>query len=638
MLAAEIRSMQKLPYIVLDFDSTFLQVEALEVLADLSLTGHPDYDARKAEIMQVTALGANGNLSLESSLRRRIELLEAHRDHLPILVDRLKGKVSLSIARNREFFRQYQDRVYLISNSFRELIVPVVADYFIKEDHVLGNEFVTDESGRIVGVDEANPLTKSNGKAEVLASLQLSGRVLVVGDAYMDYQMKAAGLAHQFFAFTENVFRDQVMAQADLVVKTFDEFLYVNHLPMSVSYPKSKIKALILENIHPNAERVFRGEGYQVEIVSSALDEEELIDRIQGVSILCIRSKTTVTRRVVEAGNRLLVVGTFSIGTNQIDLDACAEKGVIVFNAPYSNTRSVVELAIGELILLARKIPQMNAGMHRGEWNKSAKNSVEVRGKKLGIIGYGNIGSQLSVLAEALGMQVYYFDLVEKLALGNATKVESLEALLREVDFLSIHVDGRQENAYFIGKDELAMMKRGAILLNLSRGFVVDLAALEDAIESGHLAGAALDVYPEEPKSNEEEYVSGLRRFDNVILTPHIGGSTEEAQFNIAQYVPARVLAYINTGSTFGGVNFPNVQLPDQKQVHRLIHIHKNVPGILAKINQVLAHHEVNIAGQYLKTNESIGYVITDINREYDDALITDLKKIPDTIKFRVLY
>ncbi len=340
----------------------------------------------------------------------------------------------------------------------------------------------------------------------------------------------------------------------------------------------------------------------------------------------------------MEAANRLLVVGTFSIGTNQIDLDACAENGVITFNAPYSNTRSVVELAIGEIIMLMRRVPEMNSGMHRGVWNKSATRSFEIRGKKLGIIGYGNIGAQLSVLAEAMGMKVYYYDLVEKLQLGNATKIDSLNELLSEMDVVSIHVDGRPENSYFFGKEQIEAMKPGAILVNLARGSVVDLEAVTDAIESGHLAGVGLDVYPEEPKSNEEEFISELRKYDNVILTPHVGGSTEEAQFNIAQYVPARVLEYINTGSTFGAVNFPNVQLPDQKQVHRLIHIHKNVPGILAKINHILATHQANIVGQYLKTDEQIGYVITDINRQYDDELHDALRDITDTIQFRVLY
>lgn len=406
----------------------------------------------------------------------------------------------------------------------------------------------------------------------------------------------------------------------------------------TLSYPKHKIKALILENIHQNAEDVFTKEGYQIEIVNRALDEDELIEKIQGVSILCIRSKTNVTRKVLEAANRLLVVGTFSIGTNQIDLEACADHGVITFNAPYSNTRSVVELAIGEIIMLMRRIPEMNAGMHKGVWNKSATRSFEIRGKKLGIIGYGNIGAQLSVLAEAMGMKVFYYDLVEKLQLGNATKVESLTEMLAAMDVVSIHVDGRPENQYFFGREEIQAMKPGAILVNLARGSVVDLEALHEAIESGHLAGAGLDVYPEEPKSNAEEFVSELRKYDNVILTPHVGGSTEEAQYNIAQYVPARVLEYINTGSSFGAVNFPNVQLPDQKQVHRLIHIHKNVPGILAKINQALATHHANIAGQYLKTNEQIGYVITDINREYDEDLLKELRHIPDTIRFRVLY
>ena len=630
--------MQNQRFFVLDFDSTFLQVEAMEELASLSLDGHPDREQRLVEIARLTASGARGEMELFESLSKRLTLMEARREHLSVLIDILKQKVSLSIARNKAFFQQNRDQVYIISNSFKELIVPVVEEYHLAADHVLANEFVFDSEGRITGADLNNPLTRSNGKAEVLASLHLPGDILVIGDAYMDYQMKAAGLAHRFFAFTENVFRSEITPLADHVIHSFDEFLYVNQLPMTHSYPKSKIKVLILENIHPNAERAFRAEGYQVECVSSALDEDELVERIQGVSVLCIRSKTTVTRRVVEAANRLLAVGTFSIGTNQIDLAACADHGVIVFNAPYSNTRSVVELALGEIIMLMRRIPEMNSGMHRGVWNKSAKRSFEIRGKKLGIIGYGNIGAQLSVLAEAMGMQVYFYDQVEKLQMGNATKLDSLQELLGLVDVVTIHVDGRKENRNFFDRAKIMAMKPGAILLNLARGHVVDLAALEEAIRTGHLSGAGLDVYPEEPKNNDEEFISTLRQYDNVILTPHIGGSTEEAQSNIAQYVPGRILAYINTGSSFGAVNFPNVQLPDQQQVHRLIHIHRNVPGILASINQVLAQHEVNIAGQYLKTNEQIGYVITDVNRQYGEEVLKGLRQIPDTIKFRVLY
>lgn len=407
---------------------------------------------------------------------------------------------------------------------------------------------------------------------------------------------------------------------------------------MAVSFPKNKIKVLILENIHKHAEEIFETESYEIEIIGRALSEEELCEKIKGVFILGIRSKTHVTAKVLEHANRLMAVGAFCIGTNQIDLSACAQKGVIVFNAPFSNTRSVVELAIGEIIMLMRRIPLMSSGMHKGIWNKSAKNSYEIRGKSLGIIGYGNIGSQLSVLAEAMGMKVYYYDLVEKLALGNAVKVDTLDELLSKVDVVTLHVDGRDENRMIFGEEHFKAMKSGSVFINLSRGFVVDIEVLAKYLKNGHIRGAAIDVFPQEPKSNQEEFISELRDSENVILTPHVGGSTEEAQVNIAEYVPARILDYINKGSTFGSVNFPNLQLPAQKDSHRLIHVHKNMPGILAKINARFSQHNINILGQYLKTNEQIGYVITDISESYPESMLEELKTIEGTIRFRVLY
>lgn len=405
-----------------------------------------------------------------------------------------------------------------------------------------------------------------------------------------------------------------------------------------LSFPKHKIKVLLLENIHPNAKAHFEKEGYQVETVDRALSEDELCEQIKDVFILGIRSKTHVTAKVLEHANRLMAVGAFCIGTNQIDLDACAAKGVIAFNAPFSNTRSVVELAIGEMIMLTRRIPFMSEGMHVGKWEKSAKESFEIRGKKLGIVGYGNIGAQLSVLAEAMGMQVYYYDLVEKLALGNAQKMDSLEELLAEVDVLTLHVDGRESNHMIFGEKEFSQMKPGSIFINLSRGFVVQIEALKAALESGHLRGAAIDVFPLEPKSNAEEFMSELRGIPNVILTPHIGGSTQEAQRNIADYVPARIIDYVNAGNSFNSVNFPALQLPALQNAHRLIHLHRNQPGILAKINNILAKHHINIVGQYLKTDENVGYVITDVNRAYDEHLQDEMRDIDGTIRFRVLY
>jgi D-3-phosphoglycerate dehydrogenase len=624
--------------IVIDFDSTFLQVEALEELAEIALRGNPYREQILEKIRGITELGVNGEIEFHESLSRRLSLISANWEHLEKLIRRLRKKVSVSVSRNKEFFEKYKGKVYIISNGFKEFIEPVVEAYSIDANHVLANTFVLDKEGNITGFDEANPLAHSKGKSTMLKSLGLEGEIYVIGDAYTDYEMKEAGIAHKFFAFTENVLRENILEKADHVTPSFDEFLYLNKMPMAISYPKNRIKVLLLENIHADAAAMFAEEGYQVETVGHALNEEELCEAIRGVSIIGIRSKTHITRKVLEHANRLIAVGAFCIGTNQIDLGACAEKGVITFNAPYSNTRSVVEMAIGEIIMLIRKIPALSHQMHRGVWNKSASDSYEIRGKKLGIVGYGNIGKQLSVLAEAMGMDVYYYDIVENLALGNATKCNSLDELLRKVDIVTVHVDGRPENKNLFKDKEFRAMRDGSIFVNLSRGFVADIPALVNHLKSGKLKGAAIDVYPAEPKSNEEEFVSELRGLPNVILSPHIGGSTQEAQQHIAHYVPSNLIAYINTGSTFGSVNFPNLQLPAFETAHRLIHIHENMPGILARINNILAQHEINIVGQYLKTNETIGYVITDIDKEYNEELLEELKLIEHTIKFRVLY
>lgn len=625
-------------YFVIDFDSTFTQVEALDELALISLEGRPDSTHRQAEISRITHLAMEGKMSFSESLDRRVNLLDANRNHIEKLVEVLKGKISESFLRNKPFFQAFADQIRIVSSGFKEFIVPIVSDFGISQDHVYANTFIFDEDDNITGFDDTNYLSQDKGKVKLLKSLQLPGEVYVLGDGYTDYEIREAGLANKFFAFTENVERDTVVSMADHTSATLDEFLYDNRLPMHVSYPKSRISVLLVENIHPHAVEMFQAEGYQVETVTGSLDEDELAEKIKNVSILGIRSKTLLTPKVLENANKLIAVGAFCIGTNQIDLDACTKKGVSVFNAPYSNTRSVVELAIGEMILLTRRILEKTNQMHQGKWNKDAKHSYEIRGKKLGIVGYGSIGTQLSVIAEAIGMQVYYYDIVDKLAIGNANKCNNLHSLLEVADIVTIHVDGRKSNTNLIGEKQFAQMKDGVIFLNLSRGHIVDIHALANAIRSGKVRGAGLDVFPVEPKNNHEPFVSELQGLPNVILSPHIGGSTEEAQFHIADYVPGKIVEYINTGSTYMSVNFPEIQLPELADAHRLIHCHHNVPGILAKINNILAHHNINIVGQYLKTNTHIGYVITDIDKEYNREVIRELKGIESTIKFRVLY
>lgn len=625
-------------FFIIDFDSTFTQVEALDELVKISLAGKPEAETVLQTIQETTELAMAGDLSFAESLKKRVSLLGANRQHLEKLVEVLRGKVSDSFLRNKEFFQLFAEQVYIVSSGFKEFIVPIVADFGIGEENVYANTFRFDEQGNIVGFDESNYLSQDKGKVKLLKELQLPGEVYVLGDGYTDYEIREAGLANKFFAFTENVERETVVNNADRKSASLEEFLYDNRLPMTVSYPKSRITVLLLENIHSHAADIFRSEGYQVETVAGGLDEDELCERIKNVSILGIRSKTMLTAKVLEHANKLIAVGAYCIGTNQIDLETCLKKGIAVFNAPYSNTRSVVELAVGEMILLTRRIVEKSNKMHAGNWDKSANASYEVRGKKLGIIGYGNIGTQLSVIAEALGMQVYFYDVVDKLAIGNARKCQNLNQLLETCDIITLHVDGRKSNSNLIGEKQFARMKEGVIFLNLARGHVVDLKALADAVRSGKVRGAGLDVFPEEPKTNQDPFVSEMQGFENVLLSPHIGGSTEEAQFNIADYVPNKLIEYVNTGSTYMSVNFPEIQLPELANAHRLIHCHANVPGILARINQILANHQINIVGQYLKTNVHIGYVITDIDKEYNKEVIQELKAIESTIKFRVLY
>ncbi|HEU4574357.1 MAG TPA: phosphoglycerate dehydrogenase [Chitinophagaceae bacterium] len=405
------------------------------------------------------------------------------------------------------------------------------------------------------------------------------------------------------------------------------------------SYPKEKVRILFLENISDTAVKNFRQNGYtQVEKLSKALTEEELIREIKDVHILGIRSKTKVTRRVLEAAKKLQAIGCFCIGVNQVDLKTATQNGVVVFNAPYSNTRSVAELVIGASILLIRRIPDKNKAAHEGIWMKDAKGSYELRGKTMGIIGYGNIGSQVSVLAEALGMKVIFYDVETKLPLGNAEDARSLKELVSRADIITLHVPETTQTKNLINKNVLKNFKKGSILLNYARGEVVDLDALRKCILDQQISGAAIDVYPWEPEKNGDRFESPLQGLPNVILTPHIGGSTEEAQQNIGEDVSAKLFNFLEKGVTFGSHTVPALSLPPQEGAHRILHIHNNVPGVLSEINTRLSKHNINILGQYLKTNETIGYVVLDIDKKLSNQAFQLLKEVKQTIKVRLLY
>ncbi|MFT5014704.1 MAG: D-3-phosphoglycerate dehydrogenase [Patiriisocius sp.] len=405
------------------------------------------------------------------------------------------------------------------------------------------------------------------------------------------------------------------------------------------SLDKAKIKILLLEGVHQSAVEVFQANGYQnIEQHKGAISEQALLEIIAGVHILGIRSRTQVNQAIFDKAQRLIALGCFCIGTNQVDLDAAMSNGTTVFNAPYSNTRSVAELVVAEAILLLRGIPEKNAKAHIGEWLKTAKDSYEIRGKTLGIVGYGNIGSQISVLAESLGMKVIFQDAITRLPMGNAEQCKSLQELLGKSDVVTLHVPQDETTRNMMGREQFAQMKPGAVFINASRGTVVDIDALADALESRQLNGAAVDVFPIEPKSVNDEFVSPLRRFDNCILTPHVGGSTMEAQEKIGEEVAQKLIKFSDNGSTLSSINFPEVSLPAHANSHRLLHIHKNAPGILSQINQFFSDEGINIRAQYLQTNNNVGYVVTDIDEEYGQLVLNHLNSIEGTIKTRILF
>ncbi|MFJ5445810.1 phosphoglycerate dehydrogenase [Methylobacillus methanolivorans] len=410
-------------------------------------------------------------------------------------------------------------------------------------------------------------------------------------------------------------------------------------MTQQLSLPKDKIRFLLLEGVHQNAVEVLNAAGYHnIDYRKTALDEDVLIEAIKDVHFIGIRSRTQITTKVLDAANKLTAIGCFCIGTNQVDLDGALERGIPVFNAPYSNTRSVAELVLAQTILLLRGIPEKNALVHKGGWTKSAEGSFEARGKTLGIVGYGSIGSQLSVLAESLGMKVIYFDVIAKLPLGNARQVGSMQELLSQADVVSLHVPELPSTMNMMRAEQFAQMKKGGIFINAARGTCVDIDALANAIDSKHLAGAAIDVFPVEPKANDEEFLSPLRAFENVILTPHIGGSTQEAQANIGIEVGEKFVRYSDAGSTVTAVNFPEVAIPQQPGTHRLLHIHRNVPGVLSAVNSLFARNNINIAAQSMMTKGDIGYMIMDVEASASNAAIEALQTVEGTLRTRVLY
>ena len=620
--------------IVFDFDSTFVKVESLDLLAEIKASSNTDFSEIKEKISEITHLAMQGKMSFSEALTERVKLLEGTKEDLILLVKELKSLVSDSILRNKSFIKNNADSIYIVSGGFKEFIVPIVKEFGIVENHVFANTFTFDFDGKIIGVDPKNALASDRGKVAVFQELAFKDKVYLLGDGYTDYEVREALYCDCFVAFGENIERPEVIKKADMVVKSFEEFLS----EINVNVPKeNKLKVLLLENIHPKAKELFVANGFEVEIKAGAMSESELLEVIPEVHIVGLRSKTVLTKKVIASANNLLAIGAFCIGTNQIDLRMAEERGIAVFNAPYSNSRSVVELAIANIIMLMRNLGSSLVKIHEGVWSKSSQNSFEVRNKVLGIVGYGNIGEQLSVLAESLGMKVIYYDLENKRSLGNAKAVYSMRELLMQSDAVSLHVDGRLENENLIAMRELKLMKKQAVLVNLSRGNVVNLTDLSIALKSEHIKGAAIDVFPEEPKDNQSKFSSSLAHLPNTILTSHIGGSTNEAQENIAELVPEKLSSFIKTGNTSTNLTLPEIQHKPIERAHHFIHIHENIPGMLASVNEVLAKYKINILAQTHKTKNTIGYMITSVDKDYKPEVTDALSNLTHTLRFRVL-
>ncbi len=626
-------------YFVIDFDSTFIRFEALDELAGIALQNDPEHDQRLNKVKEYTNLAMEGKLSFPESLGKRIQMLEANKDDIHQLVRVLKRNISTSIKRNEDFFKKYADRIYIISGGFKEYIAPIVGEYNIREDHIFANSFEFDSNGKIVGFDQDNYLAQENGKVKQLQNLNIEGDIYVIGDGYTDFQIRESGLAQRFFAFTENIERVNLLEKADHVTPSFDEFLFKNKLPMAISYPKNRIKLLIMNNIPTEASEQFSREGYDVEFIHPEINVETFREKIKEASILAVNGYTQIPDDAIEEANRLLAIGIYGIDKGFINQDLCRKNGIVIFHAPHTNTRSVAELAIGEMIMLLRQVPDQTSDLHKGLHHKIRKDPYELFGKNLGIIGYGDVGKQLGTLAESLGMQVYFYDKAQVEGLGNAKATLDLQELLEISDIISLHITDEEANRNFINEEAFEWMKEGAIFLNLSCEKAVDHGALAIHLKSGKLGGAGIDRFPNKEGFQENgEFRSNLQKLPNVVLTPYMSGNTAESSHNAATFVTRNIIDFINTGSIHTGVNFPDIQLPSFDEAHRLLHIHEDHPGMMATIANVFSAHGINILAQQLKTFNGVGYLITDISKDYDDNVVDAIKEIPYAIRLRILY
>ncbi len=597
--------MQK-PWFIIDFDSTFTQVEAMEELAAISLKNDPEKDAIIAQIKHLTDLAMEGKMPFDKSLKARIALLAGKKYHINMLVNKLRKKISPSFARNKAFFKEYQGRILIVSGGFKEFIAPVVKSFHINEDCIYANTFTFDKKNNIIGADEENPLAQQTGKVKLLKQLKLKGEIYTIGDGYTDYEMRASGQAHFFFAFTENIARSNVLQNADYIAPSLDEILYKMNLPMALSYPKSRIKVVLLGKETFKAAALFKLEGYQVQQFEQYT--AQATKELKQASIIVSSIQRNIDLSICE---KLLCASIWGTQNQQFNEQTAQLMGVPVFHSPFANTRSAVELALGFIFELARQT------------------QAEVKGKKLGIIGYGNAGSLLGVLAQNLGMDVLYYDKRDRAAMGNAIAYKTPFDVVKKSDFVVL-MNSKNEGA-ILGDKELKALHSKAMLINLSYDDSVNISTILTLIKNKKMGGFAIDC-------NSLEVYNQIKPNEQVISTFNKRNTTQETQQHIAHFITEKAIEYINNGNIGKSLNFPEIQLPPLHGAHRFIHIHQNKPGLLAKINALLANNRINITGQYLKTNETIGYVITDVSKEYSASVIEQLKKIEGTIRFRVIY
>jgi D-3-phosphoglycerate dehydrogenase / 2-oxoglutarate reductase len=638
--------------IIFDFDSTIINAEGIELLVERALLRINEKERLRQlkKLKEITNIVTDGKMTFSEAVRQRFLLANVTLKDVEVVAEKIMETINPQVRETIHALQERDKNVYVFSISFEALAKRVTRELGVPDENVFANAIDVDHKNNVVGVDPKQPLFLNTGKVYLAESLRndkrLEGETAIVGDGYSDLLVRKNDIAKVFVYFAGTHVRPLIQNEADFTVDRFDQllplFCSTDELPdtttnlLSKENEQTQPSVLLLENIHQNAVQCFLDNNFDIrKTLKKALNEKELCDLQTPANLIGIRSKTHLPAQALNSMKDLWAIGAFCIGTNQIDLDAASIAGIPVFNAPYSNTRSVAELVVGEAIVLMRKIPEKSDAAHNGAWLKGATGCSEIRGKTVGIIGYGHIGSQVSILLESLGMSIIFYDIVDKLPLGNAQKATSLTALLNKADIVTLHVPDTDITKNLIDKNRLAMMKPGSILINSSRGSVIDLDALHHALKSNFLSGAALDVFPDEPASVGDHFLSPLQKLPNVILTPHIGGSTEEAQINIANYVSVKLVQYVNTGSTTGAVNFPQIDMPRIKGTHRILHVHKNVPGVLAKINGVFARRNINIEGQILQTKDNIGYLVVDVNSQISAQVFVIMGHLPETIKVR---